>query len=167
MKFCPNCGVPHDGAFRFCSKCGSPALQSPPAPRGGGDSPIKMLVIIGIGIFGVVGILIAIPSQFGDLASSVGELGRTIGAISGAISGKPVRYATAPSGITMQDFLSVRTGMSLEDVTAILGSGTELSRSDIAGYSTVMYSWKNRNGSNMNVMLQNDRVVSKAQFGLR
>jgi hypothetical protein len=71
------------------------------------------------------------------------------------------------SGVTMHDFLSVHSGMSLSEVTAILGTGRELSRSDIAGYNTVMYGWKNRNGSNMNVMLQNGAVVSKAQFGLR
>jgi hypothetical protein len=34
------------------------------------------------------------------------------------------------------------------------------------GYAE-MYSWTNSDGSNMNVMLQNDRVVSKAQFGLK
>jgi hypothetical protein len=163
MKICPNCGGVYDGAVRFCSKCGSPPLQSPPAPGGASYSPLKMFVIVGIGIFGALVMLIAIPTVFGELGGEVGHLGNTIA----AVSGKPARYASAPSGITMQDFLSVRTGMSLEEVTAILGSGTELSRSDIAGYSTVMYSWKNRGGSNMNVMLQNGRVVSKAQFGLR
>ena len=30
-----------------------------------------------------------------------------------------------------------------------------------------MYSWQNGNGSNMNAMFQGDRLVNKAQFGLR
>jgi hypothetical protein len=67
----------------------------------------------------------------------------------------------------MRNFLRVRTGMSFDEVTAILGAGEELSHSDIAGYSTTMYAWKNRNGSNMNLMFQNGSVISKAQFGLR
>jgi hypothetical protein len=29
-----------------------------------------------------------------------------------------------------------------------------------------MYSWKNRNGSNMNAMFQDGELVTKAQFGL-
>ena len=29
-----------------------------------------------------------------------------------------------------------------------------------------MYSWKNANGSNMNAMFQDGRLISKAQFGL-
>lgn len=31
----------------------------------------------------------------------------------------------------------------------------------------VMYQWVNSNGSNMNTMFQNDRLIQKAQFGLR
>lgn len=42
----------------------------------------------------------------------------------------------------------------------------ELCRSDLAGHTTVMYAWKNRNGSNMSAMFQDGALVSKAQFGL-
>lgn len=53
-------------------------------------------------------------------------------------------------------------------VSGMIGSpGEEAARSSLAGYTTVMYSWKNANGSNMNAMFQNDRLVTKAQFGLR
>ena len=107
--------------------------------------------------------LVALLSAFGAPGGAVGDLGKTIA----AASGRPTHYGVSPSGVTLRDFLTVRTGMNLGEVTAILGSGTELSRSDIADYSTVMYSWKNRNGSNMNVIFQDGRVVSKAQFGLR
>jgi len=45
--------------------------------------------------------------------------------------------------------------MSYSEVTAIIGSpGQELSRSNLAGYTTVMYSWSNSNGSNMNAGLR-------------
>jgi len=133
--------------------------MTPGPPPSGNYSPLKMLGIICLGLLGVVVML----SVLGDLIGAGSDLQKTVA----AVSGKPIHYSAARSGVTMQDFLSVRTGMSLGEVTGILGSGSELSRSDIAGYSTVMYGWKNRNGSNMNVMLQNGSVVSKAQYGLR
>jgi hypothetical protein len=64
--------------------------------------------------------------------------------------------------------MQIQNSMTYEQVQAIIGTaGEEISRSNIAGYSTVMYSWKNWNGSNMNAMFQNDQLVTKAQFGLR
>ena len=30
-----------------------------------------------------------------------------------------------------------------------------------------MYMWQNSDGSNMNAMFQNDKLVNKAQFGLK
>lgn len=70
-------------------------------------------------------------------------------------------------GVTMSDFNRIASGMSYGEVTAILGAGRVLSHSEIAGYVTTMYGWANHDGSNMNVMVQDDRVVSKAQAGLR
>ncbi len=68
---------------------------------------------------------------------------------------------------TMTAFDAIKTGESYQDCVNEIGSpGEEISRSDVAGITTVMYSWKNANGSNMNAMFQNDRLVSKAQFGL-
>ncbi len=57
--------------------------------------------------------------------------------------------------------------MTYEEAVRIVGArGDEQSRSDLAGLTTVMYSWMNDNGSNMNAMFQNNRLVTKAQFGL-
>jgi len=56
--------------------------------------------------------------------------------------------------------------MSYDEVARIIGASGELhSSSDMAGYRTVVYSWVNPNGSNMNAMFQNGRLVNKAQFG--
>ena len=67
----------------------------------------------------------------------------------------------------MEKYLRIANGMTYAQVVQMLGEpGRELSRSDLGGTVTVMYSWQNSNGSNMNVMLQNDAVISKAQFGL-
>ena len=72
-----------------------------------------------------------------------------------------------PPTITRAKYESIQEGMSYSQVRGIIGeAGEELSRSDIAGYTTVMYSWKNSNGSNMNAMFQNGKLVNKAQFGL-
>lgn len=74
------------------------------------------------------------------------------------------------AGVTLANFQKLETGMTYEQVVEILGDpGEELSRSDIAGYTTVMYSWNGEGGfgANMNAMFQNGKMVSKAQLGLR
>jgi len=73
-----------------------------------------------------------------------------------------------PTGVTQAAYIQIQPGMTYTQVRMIIGSaGEEISRSDIAGYTTIMYVWKNWNGSNMNAMFQNERLVNKAQFGLR
>ena len=69
--------------------------------------------------------------------------------------------------MTKSQFDQISEGMTYEQVAAIIGHrGNEISRVDIGGIDTVMYAWQNSNGSNMNAMFQNDRLESKAQFGL-
>lgn len=81
---------------------------------------------------------------------------------------EPQRALLVPRPIvTLADYRRIDAGMSYGQVRAIIGAdGEELSRSDIAQYTTIMYSWKNANGSNMNALFQNNRLVTKAQFGL-
>lgn len=65
--------------------------------------------------------------------------------------------------------------MSYSEAATLLGrEGEEISRNRIAGIpnlmepiETVMFQWTNPGFSNMNAMFQNDRLISKAQFGLR
>jgi hypothetical protein len=65
------------------------------------------------------------------------------------------------------NYLRISNGMTYPEVVEILGeTGEELSRVDLAGYTTIMYGWKRWNGANMNAMFQNGRLVQKAQFGL-
>ena len=69
--------------------------------------------------------------------------------------------------ITMSKYEQLETGISYRQAVTIIGAeGKELSRSTVADYSTVMYAWQNRDGSNMSAMFQNGRLVNKAQFGL-
>lgn len=73
-----------------------------------------------------------------------------------------------PQVVLKSEYDRVQEGMSYSEVVGIIGaSGEEMSRSDMAGFSTVMYSWSNSNGSNMNAMFQNGKLINKAQFGLR
>jgi len=94
--------------------------------------------------------------------------------ITSLISGRPNRLSllqpsrSPPSMITRVKFDQIVTGMSYSQVCNILGAtGEEQSRSDIGGYSTVMYTWKASGIASMNAMFQNDRLISKAQFGLQ
>ena len=69
--------------------------------------------------------------------------------------------------VTRSQYDQISEGMTYEQAVAIIGHpGNELSRNDLGGFQTVMYSWRNSDGSNMNAMFQNDRLISKAQFGL-
>lgn len=74
--------------------------------------------------------------------------------------------------VTMAGYNAVKTGMTYDQVVAILGPpAEELSRSEMGGYVTVMYAWHAGNaaftGANMNVMFQNGEVINKAQAGLK
>jgi uncharacterized membrane protein YdbT with pleckstrin-like domain len=70
--------------------------------------------------------------------------------------------------VTAAEYRQLDTGMSYARAVEIIGfQGTELSRNEIAGITTVMLQWTNRDGGNMNAMFQNGRLVQKAQFGLR
>ena len=78
-------------------------------------------------------------------------------------------YST-PCHVSFDGFERLYTGMSYDEAAGALGCrGREESRSEMVGYSTVMYGWDGSGsiGANMNAMFQNDRMVSKAQFGLR
>jgi Beta-lactamase inhibitor (BLIP) len=76
--------------------------------------------------------------------------------------------AIGGSTVTMEKYNQIQTGMSYQQVVNIIGKqGEEMSRVELAGYTTVMYGWSNTGGSNMNAMFQNDRLMSKAQLGLR
>ena len=69
--------------------------------------------------------------------------------------------------VTKSEYEKVSEGMSYSQVRAIIGcDGEEMSHSDYSGISTIMYSWKNSNGSNMIVMFQDDRLINKSEFGL-
>ena len=86
--------------------------------------------------------------------------------IKGDISGETRSpFATV---VTLNDYNQIAPGITYQEAVTIIGTkGTELARSSVLGFETVIYTWSNPLGSNMNVTFQNNRFVSKAQFGLK
>lgn len=70
------------------------------------------------------------------------------------------------SKITYDNFLKIKMGAKLKDVTAMLGEGTEESSSEIGGVKATIYTWNGDGFSNMNVTIENNIVTGKAQAGL-
>lgn len=71
--------------------------------------------------------------------------------------------------ISMEQYNSIETGMTYDEVVALLGGeGTLLSDTEIAGSKAQIYTWKGTSlGANANVTFSDGKVTSKAQFGLK
>ena len=74
-------------------------------------------------------------------------------------------------GISMAEFEQLKSGMTYEEVTEIIGGpGEVMSESGNPGEDlhTIMYMYKGENGlgSNANIMFQGNKLNNKAQFGL-
>jgi hypothetical protein len=148
MIFCSSCGNQIGDRVKFCSRCGNvaPILANESAAKSAGLPAIGIAAVVATGI-----VVFLMAFAF----------------INAGVQG-PAAGVSSPLVVTRADYESIQTGMGYQQVRSIIGTeGVELSRSDLAGYTTVMYSWKNPNGSNMNAMFQNGRLVTKAQFGLR
>lgn len=75
--------------------------------------------------------------------------------------------------VSKSEYDRIEHGMSYAQVVRIIGSpGEQMSSNRIDGQGvmpnvrTEMYMWQNGNGSNMNAIFQNDKLIQKAQFGL-
>lgn len=94
-----------------------------------------------------------------------------------AESTPPAEETTANSPINLptiskSEFDALTNGMSYDEVVEIIGgSGEVLSETGSPGdaYYTVMYMWEGEGelGANANVMFQDNKLISKAQYGLR
>ena len=81
----------------------------------------------------------------------------------------------SPAVVSKDKFSAIHEGMTYREVVTIIGTeGEELSSNKMEGVpgvmpsvSTKMYTWQNGDGSIMNAMFQNDKLIQKAQFGLK
>lgn len=69
--------------------------------------------------------------------------------------------------ITMKKYKQIKEGMTYMQVAKILGAGEKGSTSGASNIDTTMIMWRNADGSNMNVTFHNNKVIGKAQSGLR
>lgn len=152
MKKCKECGNDVSTQAESCPKCGAVLKKK-----------IGCLGYIGTGIlilfvFGVIGSLI----NDSTTSSSKPEAGLKIPSLGNQI-------------VIFDEYQQIQNGMSYSSVVSIIGAeGEEMSRNKIDGVpgvmdsvETIMYQWVNSNGSNMNAMFQNDKLMQKAQFGLK
>lgn len=149
----------------------SSAGAAPPSPVTYGPAPSSNTLSQVTGARAVVASVLLLFSAlfFINMLIAPHRLASTTGSPYSILSGD------GGSGVTMDEYNQIENGMSYEQVTGILGSpGVQQSENQlpgVAGYmpsiTTVMYMWQNGDGSNMNVMFQNDKMVQKGQFGLR
>lgn len=79
------------------------------------------------------------------------------------------------SKYTLNQYNKLTTGMSHSECMRILGDqGVQSGESVTPGIPGVMpqikiesYTWQNKDGSNLIIMFQNDKMTSKAQAGLK
>jgi hypothetical protein len=74
------------------------------------------------------------------------------------------------SSITMDEYCQIKTDMPYNTVVKIIGAGgTVISKSKINNFEAIIYEWDGEGcmGASANITLENGRVVSKAQYGLK
>jgi len=96
-----------------------------------------------------------------------GNGGKPAGNKATEVDKNPAKRSEPVSKVTYDNFLKIKMGGNLKDITALLGEGSEQSSSEVGGIKTVMYSWNGSGVSNMNVTIQNGIVTSKGQMGLQ
>lgn len=69
--------------------------------------------------------------------------------------------------VTLEKYNQIETGMTLEEVEAILGEGTENASTEAGDVNIKSYQWINSDGSNIQIMFQDGKVNTKAQAGLK
>lgn len=157
MMHCPHCGSEVKQGWKFCIKCAKPL------PDEGGNIPDLMIN--------------PIPPQRKEKKTGGAWVGILIACVAilvifymmGAFDG------TLGKQLTIEKYNRIQHGMSYDQISRLLEQpGQEQSSSHIPGITgvtgsitTKIYGWQNKDGSNIIVMFQNDRVINKAQFGLR
>lgn len=126
------------------------------ARRNGMGCVGSFLLLAGLGFAGVCGLLAIANRDLPPDAPTADEPESKF---------TPPALRKSAGKVTRENFNRIRTGMSRDEVFALLGPGDVASEVGIDGHRTVVYVW--RSGfSNCNVTIQNGQVVAKAQAGL-
>jgi hypothetical protein len=109
-----------------------------------------------------------IKNNYSDLNySQVRSNGANFNRIRASVNEASSAKKTIKVKSTKAEFGRITEGMTYEQVVSIMGTSGELIISnEISGIKTLMYSWKNGNGSYINAIFQNGRLTQKAQLGL-
>jgi len=150
---CKECGKEVSTEAQSCPNCGA-VLKKKTSRITYFAAALLLLIVLGAVVF-FINDNLSTPSSKPEAGFKMPSIGEQI--------------------ITFDEYQRVQDGMSYSKVVGIIGArGEEISRSKMDGVpgvmeslETVMYQWVNSNGSNMNAMFQNDKLVQKAQFGLK
>lgn len=153
LKKCKECGKEVSTKAESCPSCGAVLKKK---------TGFLTYIVAGFLILIVLGVIGSLMNENSTTRSSKPEAGFKMPSI-----GKQI--------VTFDAYQRIQNGMSYSQVVAIIGAeGEEMSRNKMDGVpgvmasiETVMYQWVNSNGSNMNAMFQNNKLIQKAQFGLK
>ncbi len=163
---CPFCAGEIEPDVQKCRHCGEWLNQTKPKE----SSSKQFVFLLAILIIGGFCALLIIGSPIKKQESAEYTPPDTSYTTQADVPEAPIETtddSPAVEGVTMDQYSSLYTGMSYSDVINIIGGGEEVSRSEVMGHTTVMYSWRNPDGGNMNAMFQDRKMISKAQFGLK
>jgi hypothetical protein len=116
---------------------------------------------VGIGVAGLLGLSV--------IGAALGGGGKDAPAPASGDQAEASAPAANDPGISATEFTAIQTGMTQDEVTAIVGSAGEvISENDLGGTRTVMVKWDGESGfgANANAMFQNGKLIQKSQFGL-
>lgn len=86
----------------------------------------------------------------------------------GIVIGKAqLGLAESDTKVTLDKYNQVKEGMTYDKVKAVLGEGQIISQTKIMDIEAIIYSWANKDGSNMNCTFTGGKMSVKAQFNLK
>lgn len=97
----------------------------------------------------------AIAAKQAEIRNSLASLGQPAEAVRIGREAHPTQ-----ARVTRAQYEHIREGMTYQEVVEVLGAeGREVTSSEMAGITTVMYEWSNGDASSMNAMFQNGQLV--------
>jgi hypothetical protein len=148
FKYCPSCGGQNNTAAQFCQTCGT---------RYGGEKKLakeqsKLRRLLNSPVF----LVLILGSLFLGYYALTGEFPMA------------EKSAQSSSAVTLEAYQSIQPGMTYDRTCELIGkAGIEQHRSEISGHVSVTYLWRADGLGSMIATFQDDKLVSKSQFGLK